>query len=209
MPFGASWGVMAKIPSTAPRRDAGPSGWPDPSSFCSEIRAGLVGALALYCGDRGVAEELAQEALVRTWERWDRIEAPRAFVYHVAFNLARSSLRRRGAERRAKAQLRSRTQTAAEPQDSATALAVRQAVQALPERQRRAIVARFYADMTVAEASVALGCAHGTVKALTSQAIANLRRSGVAVEDPPDPDGHAGEPRRSTTTDSREAARRD
>ena len=151
-----------------------------------------MGALALYCGDRAVAEELAQEALVRTWERWNRIEAPRAFTYHVAFNLARSSLRRRGAERRAKARLRSRTPTFAHPQDSATAVAVQEAVRALPERQRRAIVARFYADMTVAEASVAMGCAQGTVKALTSQAIANLRRSGLAVDDPPDRDEHTG-----------------
>src|SRR3712207_1363468 len=112
---------MAKIPNTAPLGDAAPSGWPDPTSFCSDVRAGLVGALALYCGDRAVAEELAQEALVRTWERWDRIEAPRAFTYHVAFNLARSSLRRRGAERRANAKLRSRTPIVMESHDSATA----------------------------------------------------------------------------------------
>lgn len=198
---------MAKIPNTAPPGDASPSGWPDPASFCSQIRAGLVGALALYCGDRAVAEELAQEALVRTWERWDRIDAPRAFTYHVAFNLARSSLRRRGAERRAKARLQSRTLTVADPQDSATAIAVEQAVRALPERQRRAIVARFYADMTVAEASVAMGCAHGTVKALTSQAIANLRRSGLAVEGPPDPGHHPGKPSRYNAEEPWETAR--
>lgn len=200
---------MTKIPRTAPGGDAAPSGWPDPASFCSEIRAGLVGALALYCGDRGVAEELAQEALVRTWERWNRIEAPRAFTYHVAFNLARSSLRRRGAERRAKARMRSRAPTVGDPLDSTTAMALRQAVRALPERQRTAIVARFYADMTVAEASVAMGCAHGTVKALTSQAIANLRRSGFAVDDPLDPAEHTGAPHRHNAEDPRESVRRD
>ena len=195
------------IPSTAPLEGTGPTPWPDPVSFCSEIRAGLVGALALYCGDRGVAEELAQEALVRTWERWDRIDAPRAFTYHVAFNLARSSLRRRRAEKRAKSRLRSRTVTVADLQDSAMAVALRQAVLALPERQRAAIVARYYADMTVAEASVAMGCAHGTVKALTSQAIANLRRSGFAVEDPSDPGEHTATPRRHHAEDPRETAR--
>jgi RNA polymerase sigma factor (sigma-70 family) len=200
---------MTMIPTSAPRGDAGPSGWPDPASFCSEIRAGLVGALALYCGDRSVAEELAQEALVRTWERWDRIETPRAFTYHIAFNLARSSLRRRGSERRAKARLQSGARTVAEPQDSATAVALRQAVRALPDRQRAAIVARFYADMTVAEAAVAMGCAHGTVKALTSQAIANLRRSGFAVEDPPDPGDHSGSPGGHNAEDKWEKARRD
>ena len=197
---------MTEVPSTAPLGDS-PSGWLDPASFCSEVRAGLVGALALYCGDRAVAEELAQEALVRTWERWERIESPRAFTYHVAFNLARSSLRRRGAERRAKARLRSHAGTVADLQDSATAVAVQQAVRALPERQRRAIVARFYADMSVADASVAMGCAQGTVKALTSQAIANLRRAGLAIDDPPDRVEHAGQPVRSTVEDPWETAR--
>jgi RNA polymerase sigma factor (sigma-70 family) len=200
---------MAKILSTAPPGDAGPGGRPDPASFCSEIRAGLVGALALYCGDRAVAEELAQEALVRTWERWDRIDAPRAFTYHVAFNLARSSLRRRGAERRARAHLQRGATPVTEPPDSATVVAVRQAVRALPERQRTAIVARFYADLTVAEAAVAMGCAHGTVKALTSQGIANLRRSGVAVEDPPDPGSTPADHAATDTRARREAARRD
>ena len=163
----------------------------------------------MYCGDRAVAEELAQEALVRVWERWGRIEAPRAFTYHVAFNLARSSLRRRGAERRAKARLQSRTPRDADLHDNATAMAVRQAVRALPERQRTAIVARFYADMTVAEAAVAMGCAPGTVKALTSQAITNLRRSGVAFDDPPDRGEHDTTPQRHNTDDFRETARRD
>lgn len=196
---------MAEIPITATADEAGPTGWPDPAAFCSEMRAGLVGALALYCGDRGVAEELAQEALVRVWERWERIASPRAFTYRVAFNLARSSLRRRRAERRAHVRLQSRVHTVADLHDNATALAVKEAVRALPERQRTAIVARYYADMTVAEASVAMGCAHGTVKALTSQAITNLRRSGIAVDEPPD----HGEQTIRNVHDLQETVRRD
>lgn len=40
------------------------------AAFCHREYARLVGALTLYCGDGDVAQELAQEALVRACERW-------------------------------------------------------------------------------------------------------------------------------------------
>jgi RNA polymerase sigma factor (sigma-70 family) len=60
-------------------------------------------------------------------------------------------------------------------------VAVRAAVSALPPRQRAAIVARYYLDLDVAASAELLGCQPGTVKALTHQAIASLRRAGLAV----------------------------
>ena len=146
----------------------------------SRIRPGLVGALALYCGDRGVAEDLAQEALARAWGRWRHVstlDAPERWVYRTAFNLARSRFRRLAVERRVH-----RLAPAANPlPDTATAVAVRATVGALPPRQRAAIVARFYLDLDVATSADLLGCQPGTVKALTHQAIASLRRAGLAV----------------------------
>ncbi len=158
--------------------------WSGPESFVDDVRAPLVGALTLFCGDRGVAEELAQEALVRAWQRWERLSAPRPWVYRTAFNLARSGFRRRQAERRATRRVAVADVTV-DP-DVGDAVAVRRAVAALAPRQREAIVARYYADLSVAEAAEAMGCAEGTVKALTSQAIANLRAAGLAVD--PDPE---------------------
>src|SRR6476661_2105235 len=62
----------------------------------------LVGLLSLYCGDRWVAEEIAQETLSRLWERSARVEiaSPDAWTYRVAMNLSNSWLRRRALERR-------------------------------------------------------------------------------------------------------------
>jgi RNA polymerase sigma factor (sigma-70 family) len=135
----------------------------------------LVGALALHCGDRDVAHELAQETLARVWERWPSVAAmdsPEAWAFRVAFNLAASRFRRGAAERRARARL-------GPPDDHATdhadAVAVRQAVAALPRRQRAALVLRYFADLPVDRTAEVLGCAPGTVKSLTSQAIASLR----------------------------------
>jgi RNA polymerase sigma-70 factor (ECF subfamily) len=154
----------------------------DCDAFCRALGPRLVGSLVLYCGDRAVAEELAQEALARAFERWERVAtmaSPEAWTYRVAFNLARSGLRRQGAERRAHRRLRGDASVAVEPPD-ATAVAVREAVAALPPRQRAVIIARFYGGLSVSEAASALGCAEGTIKAHTAQAIANLRASGLA-----------------------------
>ncbi len=62
--------------------------------------------------------------------------------------------------------------------DPADGVAIRAAVAALPERQRATIVARFYLGLSVAETAEHLGCAEGTVKAATSQALDRLRSHG-------------------------------
>jgi RNA polymerase sigma factor (sigma-70 family) len=53
---------------------------------------GLVRAMFLLSPDAHEAQELAQEAMVRVYERWDRVaemESPRGYVYRVATNLHR------------------------------------------------------------------------------------------------------------------------
>jgi RNA polymerase sigma-70 factor (sigma-E family) len=147
----------------------------EPSAFCRELHPRLVGALALHCGDRDVAAELAQETLARVWEKWstvERHEAPEAWAFRVAFNLAASRYRRRAAERRAHGRLGA--PEVHEP-DADDALAVRAAVASLPPRQRAALVLRYFADLSVERTAEVLGCRPGTVKSLTSQAIASLR----------------------------------
>ena len=147
------------------------------SAFCRELHPRLVSALALHCGDRDVASELAQEALARVWERWSSVsqmDAPEAWAYRVAFNLAASRYRRRSAERRARTRLGPADEQVHEP-DATDALAVRAAVASLPPRQRAAVILRYFADLSVDQTAEALQCAPGTVKSLTSQAIASLR----------------------------------
>jgi RNA polymerase sigma-70 factor (sigma-E family) len=145
----------------------------------------LVGLLALYVGEAALAEELAQEALVRLCQHWPRVrrmERPAGWLTRVALNLARSSWRRRAAERRALARLAPPVGETADP-DVALILAVRGAVAALPERQRRALVLRYYAHRSVAEVAAEMGCAEGTVKSLTHKAIATLRRPPGLLQD--------------------------
>ena len=122
-------------------------------SFCQALYPKLVGSLRLAFGPAVDAEDVAQEAMVRALERWEKVAAmdhPEAWVFRVAFNLARSRLRRRRAEGQATERLANRP-TSPGGADVADAVAVRAAVAGLAKRQRQAIVLRFYADLTVAE----------------------------------------------------------
>lgn len=157
----------------------GPAEGAAAEAFCVRVRPWLVGSLSLYCGDADVAEELAQDTLARVWDGWSTVSAkqsPEAWTYRIALNLASSHYRRRAAERRARQRVVDHRSSVDEP-DAADAVAVRQAVARLPQRQRAALVLRYYADLPIADTARLLGCAPGTVKALTHQAIAALRAS--------------------------------
>jgi len=153
--------------------------------FCTAIYPRLVGALSLAYGDRALAEELAQEALSRVLEHWDRVQTvddADGYTFQTAFNVSRSWWRRRAAEHRANSRSRGAIRDVSDD-DPARAIAVRRALADLPQRQREAIVHRYFLGRSVSETARSMGCAEGTVKALTAQAVAKLRAElGVADE---------------------------
>lgn len=147
-------------------------------AFCRREHPRLVGTLSLYCGDAALAEELAQEALYRVcrdWPKVSRMPAPGAWAHRVAINLANSAYRRRRAERRANQAHHIVLHRDMEAGDPGGAMALRQAVAALPRRQRAAVVLRHLAGYSVAETAEMLGVSEGAVKQLTHRAIATLR----------------------------------
>lgn len=114
------------------------------AEFCRREHPRLVGALSLYCGDPGVAEELAQEALIRAADRWAQVgqmAAPGAWVHRVAMNLCGSWFRRKRADRRAIARVGAERPYPPAGVDG-DAVAVREAVARLPVRHRRVVVLR-------------------------------------------------------------------
>jgi RNA polymerase sigma-70 factor (sigma-E family) len=159
----------------------GREGEPDEAlaELCRSQHRRLVGLVALYVGDRAIAEDLAQEALVRLHVKWAevrRMESPPAWLAAVAVNLARSWWRRRSIEQRANRRHQAGRTPEADLPESADVLVVRAAVASLPPRQRSALVLRYYARLSIEQTADALGCPSGTVKSLTHKAIANLRR---------------------------------
>jgi RNA polymerase sigma factor (sigma-70 family) len=148
----------------------------DLAAFCEREWPRLVGALSLYCADRGLAEELAQDALERACRKWARVRAagsPGAYVHRIAINLANSRFRRQAAARRARARLG--TDDVHEDRDVTSDLALRETVSRLPTRQKTALVLRYMADMTPEEVGEQMGCSAQAVRNLTHRAIATLR----------------------------------
>ena len=156
-------------------------------AFCRDHHPRLVGLLALQVGDRSIAEELAQDVLVAVCERWGSLDQPRAWANRVALNRASSWWRRRQAEWRANARHGPHPSTSTQ-QDPGEVLAVRELVAALPDRQRTALLYRYYASMTVAETAQSMRCAEGTVRALTHQAMSTLRDATGLLEQEEDAD---------------------
>jgi len=138
----------------------------------------------LLTGDQSEAEELAQEALARTWWRWavHRPDDPAAYARKVLVNRRRSLLHRAGVEARFLA--RTRAEPVPPPGDE-QAMVLWQAVQDLPPRQRAVLVLRFHEDLTEAEVARLLGLPLGTVKSLPHRGLARLRdRLGSPDLDP-------------------------
>ncbi|MCB0971986.1 MAG: SigE family RNA polymerase sigma factor, partial [Acidimicrobiales bacterium] len=162
---------------------------PELAELTRELHPTLVGVLTLYLDDRHLAEDLAQESLIRLHQHWPRVRHhpnPEAWTTRVALNLASTWWRRRGAERRAnrRASTDLRDPSRAAGADATDVLAIRAAVGALPDRQRAVVVLRYFQGCSVRETAEVLGCPEGTVKSLTSTAVARLRRS---LADAPDP----------------------
>jgi RNA polymerase sigma-70 factor (sigma-E family) len=145
-------------------------------AFCTREHPRLVGALSLYCGDPTLAEELAQEALYRVCRDWKRVRemaAPGAWAHRVAINLTNSAFRRRRVERRANE--RHGGGSTDDGQAPETVIAVRQAVAALPIRQRAVVVLRHFLGYSVGETADLLGVSAGAVKQLSHRAAVTLR----------------------------------
>jgi RNA polymerase sigma-70 factor (ECF subfamily) len=140
--------------------------------------------LGLYCGNDALGEELAQDALERACRDWRRVgskDDPAAYVRRSAINLANSYFRRKAAERRALARLGSRPSEESSG-DAADAVTLRQAVAALPRRQKTAIVLRFYADLSFPEVAESMDIPLSTAKSLVGRAVARLRTESTLTD---------------------------
>ena len=129
----------------------------------------------LLTGDWAEAEDLAQEAMVRTYRSWGRIterDRPGAYARSVLVNRRRSLLRRSAVAARHAEQLRSPEY---QPSLGEEGMVLWGAIRSLPQRQRAAIVLRFYEDMSEQQTAYVLGVPVGTVKSMVSRGLDALR----------------------------------
>lgn len=147
------------------------------TALCEREFPRIVGAMTLWCGDRGVAEEVTSEAFARAYRDWHRVrqlDVPGAWVRRVAMNLARSTFRRRQAEWRANRRAHAGTVDRHRDPDSAAVVAVRDALQRVSADHRTVLVLRHYLEMSVVEVAETMGRSPSAVTSLTHRAAAAL-----------------------------------
>jgi RNA polymerase sigma-70 factor, ECF subfamily len=132
-------------------------------------------------GNIADAQDIAQEAFARAWQRWGSVrgcDSPEAWVRRVATNLATSRHRRNRTARSMAWQLVAREV----PEISADTVALVAALRTLPERQRVVLVLHYLADLPVGQIAAELRCPVGSVKAWLSRGRDSL---AVALRDTP------------------------
>jgi RNA polymerase sigma-70 factor (sigma-E family) len=154
--------------------------------------AALHRAAYLMVGDAALAEDLVQEALVKTYVAWPRLRDPanaEAYCRKAITTTAISWFRRKswsheGPGRQAEELHVSGGTEPGHADSVAQSQWLWEGLQQLPPRQRAAIVLRYYEDLTEAQTAHAMGCAVGTVKSQVAAGLSKLRdHLGEAADD--------------------------
>jgi RNA polymerase sigma-70 factor (sigma-E family) len=150
----------------------------DLEQFLADRGDQLLRTAALLAGSKDGGEDLLQAALERLLRHWQTIEGdPEGYLRRTLYHLAADNWRRQGAWRRQLRLLRPGLDPAGpdpfadiERRDSLVRLLLQ-----LPPRQRAAIVARYWEELSESEAASVLGCSVGTVKSATARGLRRLR----------------------------------
>jgi RNA polymerase sigma-70 factor, ECF subfamily len=135
----------------------------------------LVRACLLLTGSAAEGEDLAQEAMARVLERWDRVSVmddPEGYLYRTALNLHRNALRRLA--------MATRLRVSEEPLDDSDVtdrrLDLLRAIRSLPLAQREALVLVEWLGYSAEEAGRWLGIEPASVRGRLHRARESLRQ---------------------------------
>ncbi|MEV0981054.1 SigE family RNA polymerase sigma factor [Streptomyces sp. NPDC049915] len=148
-------------------------------AFFERHYAELARLAHLLTGESDAADDLAADALLALWHRWDRVRAaehPGAYARGVVANLARTRIRSAVRERRRIALFWPHREERTENPDVAGVVDVRQALRRLPFHKRACVVLRHAFDLSEKDTALTLGVSVGTVKSQTSKGMAELQR---------------------------------
>lgn len=143
----------------------------DPDDLYVTHFADLSRVAFLLTGCAATAEDAVHEVFARCLDRLDRIDHPRSYLRAAVVNECRTQHRRRGrAERH-------RVETGVAPDEDLPheMVETRDALGALSDRQRAAVVLRYFADLPDGEIAAILGCRQATVRSLIHRALPRLR----------------------------------
>jgi RNA polymerase sigma-70 factor (sigma-E family) len=145
--------------------------------FAAASLPGLRRTGYLMCGDWHRAEDAAQEALIRVYRSWDRVQRREGLLAYARRTTVRILIdeSRRPWRRETPTEERHDIGMPDPTARSDERDAMVRALSSLSPRRRACVVLRYYHDLSVAETARALGCSEGTVKSQTSDALHALR----------------------------------
>ena len=132
----------------------------------------------LLTGSLAAAEDLVQDAFIRVVAKSPRLREEDAFGAYLRttiVNLHTSLLRRRKVERRYLAAEAARPTVVHAAADIDLRAEMWSKLQALPARQRAALVLRYYEDLPGKQVAECLGCSHAAARTLISRGLDALR----------------------------------
>lgn len=162
--------VVLTRPYSVTMSEVGSARWPDEliALYRGEYRQ-LVRLSASMLGSSSEAEEVVQDAIVALRQRWDQVDAPKAYLRRSVVNGSIGVLRRRPAA--------VRVGTSPSPAEAPRELVeLRDLLLRLPERQRAAVVLRFVAGLDDEAIAHDLGVRRATVRSLVARALRSLRQ---------------------------------
>jgi RNA polymerase sigma-70 factor (sigma-E family) len=147
-------------------------------AFVHDQEPMLLKVASLLTPDPGLAADLVQTALTRTYSRWARLrdQNPAAYARRIVVNANVDRWRRdRGRERLTDHVPERSTGDVADAVADRDALA--RAMADLTLAERRVVALRFLVDLSEADTAAELGLPLGTVKSTTHRAVTKLRTS--------------------------------
>jgi RNA polymerase sigma factor (sigma-70 family) len=181
---GAKDSCQPRFPAERPSRVArtsGASASPKELAWLGRVdRRSLLSAVTLICGDRVIAEEAVQEAMLRAWQRakdGDPVDSWPKWILTVALNQTRSHFRRLRTERTALRHLAEVMRAdGGDLSDRVTSgVDLVRAMSSLSRRQREVATLFYKLDMPISEVAATLDIDEGTVKTLLHRARSQLR----------------------------------
>ena len=132
-------------------------------------REAMLRLAVLMLGSAAEAEEAVQEAFAVVSKRWDTLDNPGGYLRTSVVNACRQIIRRRDTARRY-------LPSSPGPSWQATTVEMHDALFGLSDRQRIAIVLRYFMDWSDQEIAESLQCRPSTVRSLLRRGLNQLRK---------------------------------
>jgi RNA polymerase sigma-70 factor (sigma-E family) len=165
--------VVSLVRVTAVAREQLPEFLGTFEDFFDRYADEMVSLSRLITGSVELAEEVVQDSFAIMYQRWDTVRDPLSYARSTVVNRSRSQVRRMIVGRE---KLRSLPPIGDLPAPDEPDLMLRQALASLTDRQRAAVVLRYWADMSETQIAAELGCRNGTVKSLLARSLQHLRK---------------------------------